>query len=87
MDDGKNGGMSTSPYTNGINSRGKRPSQADEATTLLTFLRWHRETLGLKCDGLQPSQLAERAVGRSRLSLLGLVRHATETERFWFRRV
>ncbi|MFB4275440.1 DUF664 domain-containing protein [Nonomuraea sp. MTCD27] len=26
-------------------------------------------------------------VGRSALSLLGLVRHAAESERFWFRRV
>lgn len=54
---------------------------------MVAFLRWHRETLALKCVGLKPAQLAERVVGRSALSLLGLVRHAAESERFWFRRV
>jgi uncharacterized damage-inducible protein DinB len=67
--------------------RVKRPPQADERTTLVAFLRWHRETLKLKCAGLEPVQLAERSVGRSALSLLGLARHAAESERFWFRRV
>lgn len=54
---------------------------------MLAFLQWHRETLELKCADLKPEQLGERAVRRSGLSLLGLVRHAAETERFWFRRV
>jgi uncharacterized damage-inducible protein DinB len=68
-------------------SRGKRPPQADERTTTVAFLCWHRETLKLKCANLSPAQLARRAVGSSSLSLLGLVRHAAESERFWFRRV
>nr|WP_255622536.1 DinB family protein [Pseudonocardia sp. DSM 110487] len=68
-------------------SRGKRPPRADERTTTLAFLRWHRETLRLKCAGLEPAQLARQPVGRSALSLLGLVRHAAESERFWFREV
>jgi uncharacterized damage-inducible protein DinB len=72
---------------NGGICRVKRPSQADERTTVVAFLRWHRQTLKLKCAGLEPVQLAERSVGRSALSLLGLVRHAAESERFWFRRV
>ncbi|MFC5827669.1 DUF664 domain-containing protein [Nonomuraea insulae] len=42
----------------------------------MAFLRWHRETLELKCGGLGPADLARRAVGRSALSLLGLVRPA-----------
>ena len=54
---------------------------------MLAFLRWHRETLVFKCAGLTPAQLGEQAVDRSALSLLGLVRHAAESERFWFRRV
>jgi uncharacterized damage-inducible protein DinB len=69
------------------NSRIKRPTQADERSTVLAFLRWHRKTLEIKCSDLKPSQLAEQAVDRSKLSLLGLVRHAAETERFWFRQV
>ena len=69
------------------NPRVKRPPQADERTTMLAFLHWHRETLAVKCAGLNPTQLAERSVSRSTLSLLGLLRHAAESERFWFRQV
>ena len=50
------------------------------------FLRWQRETLELKCAGLDPEQLARRAVPPSTLSLLGLVRHLADVERSWFRR-
>jgi Protein of unknown function (DUF664) len=64
-----------------------RPPQADERTTLDAFLRWHRLTLEVKCSGLSPEQLACRSAGQSRLSLLGLIRHHTEGERFWFRHV
>jgi uncharacterized damage-inducible protein DinB len=62
------------------------PGRADEASTLLGFLRWQRETLELKCAGLDPEQLAQRAVPPSSLSLLGLVRHLADVERGWFRR-
>lgn len=34
---------------------------------------------------VKAGQLQERAVPPSRLSLLGLVRHMTEVERWWFR--
>jgi len=68
-------------------TRSRRPARADERVTVLAFLQWHRETLQLKCADLTPEQLAERAVPRSGLSLLGLVRHAAESERFWFRQV
>ncbi len=60
--------------------------QADEVSTLQGFLRWQRETLELKCAGLDPEQLARRAVPPSTLSLLGLVRHLADVERSWFRR-
>lgn len=60
--------------------------QGDEASTLQGFLRWQRETLELKCTGLDPEQLARRAVPPSTLSLLGLVRHLADVERSWFRR-
>jgi uncharacterized damage-inducible protein DinB len=68
-------------------SRGKRPTQADERTTTVAFLSWHRETLKLKCADLDPAQLTRQSVGSSALSLLGLVRHAADSERFWFREV
>jgi hypothetical protein len=58
---------------------------ADERTSLEQWLDYHRETLLWKCAGLTATQLKERAVPPSRLSLLGLVRHMTEVERWWFR--
>jgi uncharacterized damage-inducible protein DinB len=63
------------------------PVRGDERTTLLGFLRWHRDTLELKCSGLDAVALATRSVEPSTMSLLGLVRHMAEVERAWFRRV
>jgi uncharacterized damage-inducible protein DinB len=84
----KDGGMPTTPFVaSSTVSRHRRPPRADERTTTVAFLRWHRETLKLKCADLETAQLARRSVGSSALSLLGLVRHAAESERFWFRQV
>ena len=51
----------------------------------LDWLDWHRATLLRKCAGLDAAQLATRAVPPSNLSLLGLVRHMSDTERGWVR--
>jgi uncharacterized damage-inducible protein DinB len=56
-----------------------------EREALEALLDYQRDTLLLKCAGLTASQLKERAVPPSRLSLLGLVRHMTEVERWWLR--
>ena len=56
-----------------------------ERAALEAWLDFHRDTLLYKCAGLSAEQLKERAVPPSRLSLLGLVRHMTEVERWWFR--
>ena len=56
-----------------------------EREALEAWLDFHRDTLLHKCAGLTADQLKERAVPPSRLSLLGLVRHMTEVERWWFR--
>jgi uncharacterized damage-inducible protein DinB len=56
-----------------------------ERRALDAWLDFHRDTLLQKCAGLTADQLKERAVPPSRLSLLGLVRHMTEVERWWFR--
>ena len=61
------------------------PYVADERTSLQAWLRFHRETLLWKCAGLTHEQLAARAVPPSGMSLLGLVRHMTDVERWWFR--
>ncbi|MGV9581156.1 DinB family protein [Streptomyces sp. NPDC003509] len=50
------------------------------------WLNWHRETLQAKCAGLEPAQLARTTVEPSDLTLLGLIRHMAEVERWWFRR-
>jgi uncharacterized damage-inducible protein DinB len=58
---------------------------ATEQEMLLDWLDWHRATLLRKCAGLDAAQLATRAVPPSNLSLLGLVRHMSDTERGWVR--
>src|SRR4051794_13633921 len=58
---------------------------ADERTSLEQWLDYQRSTLLMKCAGLTADQLKQRAVPPSRLSLLGLVRHMVEVERWWFR--
>ncbi len=64
----------------------QRPShQSQERIALEEWLDYHRATLLLKCAGLTSDKLKERAVPPSSLSLLGLVRHMTEVERWWFR--
>ena len=60
-------------------------SLGDERATLTEYLRGQRLTLQLKCEGLDATQLARRAVEPSTMSLLGLVRHLAEVERKWFR--
>ncbi|MFJ4621834.1 DinB family protein [Streptomyces sp. NPDC088812] len=63
------------------NSEG--PSPDGELATLLDFLTNYRMTLRMKCEGLDPEQLARRSVPPSTMSLLGLVRHLAEVERDW----
>ncbi len=62
------------------------PRTSDERTSLEAWLAFHRQTLLGKCSGLTHEQLALRSVEPSSLSLLGLVRHMTDVERWWFRR-
>ena len=56
-----------------------------EQEMLRDWLDWHRATLLRKCAGLDATQLAARVVPPSNLSLLGLVRHMSDTERGWVR--
>ncbi len=59
----------------------------DERSTLLEYLRAYRLTFEMKCADLTPEQLATRSVPPSTMSLLGMIRHLADVERFWFRRV
>jgi uncharacterized damage-inducible protein DinB len=65
----------------------EQESPDGELATYRGYLRDYRLTLRLKCDGLDPEQLARRSVPPSTLSLLGLVRHMAAVEHFWFQRV
>lgn len=60
---------------------------ANEHAILAGWLDFYRATLVDKCDGLDEQQLRTAAVPPSSLTLLGLVQHAAEVERNWFRRV
>jgi uncharacterized damage-inducible protein DinB len=59
----------------------------DERTVLAGYLHDYRLTLELKCAGLDAEAMARRSVEPSDLSLLGLVRHLSDAERYWFRQV
>ncbi|MFD4593000.1 DinB family protein [Streptomyces rubiginosohelvolus] len=60
---------------------------AAERPMLEGWLDYHRETLVVKCAGLTDAQLREASVPPSAFTLLGLVRHLAEVERFWFREI
>ena len=51
------------------------PPLTDERTALVEYLRCVRQTLEIKCGGLDAEALAQRSVEPSTMSLLGLVRH------------
>jgi hypothetical protein len=51
---------------------------------LNAFLDWQRDTIEWKCSGLTPDQMKQVASPPSSMTLLGVVRHLTEVEYFWF---
>ena len=63
-----------------------RRARAVSWPRLTGFLNYYRQTLELKCAGLDAAALAARSVEPSKMSLLGLVRHMSDVERNWYRR-
>jgi uncharacterized damage-inducible protein DinB len=59
----------------------------DERSVLLGYLTYHRAVLARKVEGLSDEQARRAACPPSSLTLLGLIRHMTDVERWWFRRV
>lgn len=57
---------------------------ADERTQLRMWLDFHRATFARKLQGLSPAQLATRSAEPSTMSLLGLLQHHAEGERWMF---
>jgi uncharacterized damage-inducible protein DinB len=64
--------------------RESEPFTGPERQMLQGWLDWHRQTLLTKCAGLTAEQLKTASTEPSNLTLLGLVRHMTEVERWWF---
>jgi uncharacterized damage-inducible protein DinB len=62
------------------------PLATDEATMLVAFLDYHRDTLRIKADGLTAEQLAQ-TLPPSTLTLGGLLKHVALNEASWFGRV
>jgi uncharacterized protein DUF664 len=56
-----------------------------ERESLESWLTFHRDTLRHKCTGLRAEQLVVASAEPSNLTMLGLVRHMTEVEAWWFR--
>ena len=59
----------------------------DEAAILLGYLTYHRVVLARKVEGVSDADARRAACPPSALTLLGLIRHMTDVERWWFRRV
>jgi uncharacterized damage-inducible protein DinB len=78
--------MTTTDWTAPAVERSWPPHVAGERAMLQGWLDFHRQTLLTKCAGLTPAQLKTPAAEPSSLTLLGLVRHMAEVERWWFRR-
>ncbi|WP_026928660.1 DinB family protein [Glycomyces tenuis] len=65
-------------------TRASPPNVGSERELLEGFLDHHRDTLLMKCAGLDEEQLKRASVEPSGLSLLALVRHISDVEYGWF---
>ena len=65
--------------------RPEPPLVADEAVTLLGFLNFQRATLAWKCAGVDAHGMQAK-VGRSSMTLGGLLKHMALVEEVWFAR-
>jgi uncharacterized damage-inducible protein DinB len=59
----------------------------DERAVLLGFLAYFRAVLSRKAEGISDEDARRAACPPSPLTLHGLIRHMTDVERWWFRRV
>jgi hypothetical protein len=59
----------------------------DERSVLLGYLTYFRTVLARKVEGVSDEDARRTACPPSALTLLGLIRHMTDVERWWFRRV
>ena len=71
----------------GEDPREQEVAPRGEREVVLGYLHFYRQTLELKCQGLDAERLARRAVPPSSMSLLGLLRHMAGVEHSWNKRV
>ncbi|GAA2620392.1 DinB family protein [Streptomyces axinellae] len=87
-DAGHEGQPAASPQeTRAASPRTTPEGTGTERELLEQWLDFHRATLLAKCAGLDDEELRRASAPPSELTLLGLVRHLTDVERHWFRRV
>ncbi len=55
-----------------------------ETDVNLGAIEFYRRTFLSKCEGLSDEQLQRRPIASSMMSLLGLLRHLTNVEQYWF---
>jgi uncharacterized damage-inducible protein DinB len=66
--------------------RPERRTSGPWLEVIASNLDYHRATFLWKCEGLSDTQLRQRPLGSSALTLLGLMRHLQGAERAWFQR-
>ena len=66
--------------------RPQRRTSGPWLEVIASNLDYHRATFLWKCEGLSDTQLRQRPLGSSALTLLGLMRHLQGAERAWFQR-
>ena len=67
-------------------SRFQPPFRGSEKDVLKGFLQFLRETVIRKCEGLSDTQISSTPTVSS-MSLLGMLKHLTIVERYWFQGV
>lgn len=63
------------------------PLSDNTVESLSEWLDYYRGTLALKIDGITPEQLCRQPLDGIDLTLLGLVRHLTDVENYWFTKI
>ena len=64
-------------------TRENPPADLDERETLIAFIDSYRDAMLVKLDGLDREQVSRRVLP-SRTTLLGLIKHLTLVEQWWF---
>lgn len=63
------------------------PFMAGDRESLEAWLEFYRQTLPWKVGGLTAGQLCRTAVPPSTMTLVGIIRHLSDVERYWFSNV